>query len=64
MTENRGYGKLREVHAIEHSQFKHLINEQLDAKIKELEEKLAADLGYVKVEPKILPPADDKDKIQ
>jgi hypothetical protein len=61
---DRGYGKLREVHAIEHSPYKHLSDEQLNAKIKELEAKLAADLGYVKVEPKILPPADDKDKVQ
>src|SRR5215469_15407759 len=56
---DRAYGKLKETHAIEHNPYKHMSDEEVEAKIKELEQKLAKDLGYVKVEPKILPPADD-----
>lgn len=41
-----------------------LSDEELEAKVKELEEKLANELGYVKVEPKILPPANDDPKVQ
>jgi hypothetical protein len=61
---DRAYGKLKETHAIEHSPYKHLSDEELNAKIKELEERLAKDLGYVKAEPQILPPADKDSKIQ
>jgi hypothetical protein len=62
---DRAYGKLKETHAIEHNPYKHLSDEQLNERIKELEERLAKDLGYIKVEsqPQILPPAKD-DKVQ
>ena len=55
---------MKETHAIEHSPFKNMTHEELEAQIKELEEKLAKDLGYVKVEPQVLPPADDDPKVQ
>jgi len=58
---------LKETHAIEHNPYKHLSDEQLEAQIKELEEKLANSLDYVKVkpgEPQILPPAKDDPKVQ
>jgi hypothetical protein len=48
---DRAFGKLKETHAIEHNPYRHLSDEQLNAKIKELEERLAKDLGYVKAEP-------------
>lgn len=34
---DRQYGKLKETHAIEHSPYKDLSNEELEAKIKEIE---------------------------
>jgi hypothetical protein len=65
---DRAFGKLKETHAIEHNPYKHLSDEQLEAQIKELEQKLANDLGYVKVEPQvepqILPPAKADPKLQ
>jgi hypothetical protein len=56
---DRAFGKLKETHTIEHSPYKDLSDEELEAKVKELEQKLAKELGYVKVEPQILPPAED-----
>jgi len=56
---DRAFGRLKETHAIERNEFKNVSDEELGAKIKELEHRLATELGYVKVEPKILPPADD-----
>jgi hypothetical protein len=61
---DRAFGKLKETHAIEHNPYKHLSDEELEAKIKDLEQRLAKDLGYVKAEPQILPPAKDDPKVQ
>ena len=57
---DRAFGKLKETHAIEHSVYKDLSNEDLEAKIKKLEEKL----GCRPAEPEVLPPAGDDPKIQ
>jgi hypothetical protein len=61
---DRAYGRLKETHRVEHSRFDGVSDEDLEKQIKELEEKLAKDLGYVKVEPQLLPPADDEKKVQ
>jgi hypothetical protein len=57
---DRAFGKLKETHAIEHSQFTGKSDEEINTRIKELEEKL----GYQRVEPKVLPPASDDAKVQ
>ena len=44
---DRAYRKLKETHAIEPNPYKHLSDEELEARIKELEQKLVNDLGYL-----------------
>lgn len=60
MLSDRAFGKVKQTHAIEHSPYKDLSNEELEAKIKQIEK----ELGYVKAEPQLLPPADDESKVQ
>jgi hypothetical protein len=55
---DRAFGKLKETNAIEYSPYKDLSDEDLEVRIRELEEKL----GYRSPEPKILPPASDDSK--
>ena len=57
---DRAYGKLKETHALEHSVYKDMSDEDLEKKVKELEIKL----GYRPREPEVLPPANDDPKVQ
>lgn len=57
---DRAFGKLKETHALEHSVYKDMSDSDLEAKIKELEQKL----GYRPREPEILPPVSDDSKVQ
>jgi hypothetical protein len=50
---DRGYGKLKEQHAVEVNPYSHLSDEELEKKIHELEEKL----GVRRSGPVLLPPA-------
>lgn len=57
---DRAFGKLKESVAIEHSPYKDQSDADLEAKIKELEEKL----GYRPAEPEVLRPASGNNKVQ
>jgi hypothetical protein len=52
---DRAYGKLKETHAIEHSPYKDVSDEDLEARILELKRKL----GWPGSEPQLSPPADE-----
>lgn len=52
---DRAFGKLKETHAVEYSPYKGETEENIQKRIREIEERL----GYRSSEPKILPPADD-----
>jgi hypothetical protein len=56
---DRAFGRLKETHAIEHSPYKDVSDEDLRKSIEELKRKL----GWPGSEPQILPPADDS-KVQ
>ena len=55
----QAFGKLKETHSIEHSRYTGMSDEDIQKRIKELQEKL----GFQPSEPKILPPADDDPKV-
>jgi len=57
---DRAFGKLKEIHQIEHSPFRDASDEDIEKHIAELKAKL----GVVDSEPKILPPADKDPKVQ
>jgi hypothetical protein len=57
---DRAFGKLKEVHQIDHSPYREVSDEDLQKHIAELKAKL----GWPGSEPKILPPADKDSKIQ
>jgi len=57
---DRAYRRLKETHAVEHLPYQGKSNEDLEAKVRELEIRL----GYRSPEPKVLPPADDDSKVQ
>lgn len=54
---DRAYGKLREVHQIEHGPYHDASDEQIEQRIAELKAKLG--VTDITPEPKLLPPADD-----
>jgi hypothetical protein len=60
---DRAFGKLKEVHQVEHTRFSDASNEQIEQQIAELQGKLIEHLreqGYtVTAPPQLLPPADD-----
>jgi len=57
---DRAFGKMKETVAHEHSPYEGQSDADLEAKVRELEEKL----GYRPREPKILPPVSDDSKVQ
>jgi hypothetical protein len=57
---DRAFGKLKEVHQVEHSRYTGMSDEDIQKRIEELQIKL----GFQQSEPKILPPADDDPKVQ
>lgn len=57
---DRAFGKLKETRAIEHNPYKDVSDEDLQKRLKELEQKL----GYRFREPEALPPASDASKVQ
>jgi hypothetical protein len=52
---DRAFGKLKEVHQIDHSPYRDMSDGDIEKRIEELNSKL----GLVEAEPKILPPTDD-----
>lgn len=55
---DRAFGRLKEVHALEFSPYKDVSDEDLNKRVRELEDKL----GVPHSTPELLPPADDKSK--
>jgi hypothetical protein len=60
---DRAFGKLKEIHQIDHSPYKDVSNEDLEAHVEQLEAKLVASLeerGYtITKPPQLLPPVND-----